>query len=115
MDDHEGNRQGFAAVFSRAGFQVLQAADGAEAVRAAREHRPDAILMDIGMPGMDGVQAAQAIKSDSATAPIPIIALTGQSLIRSWSELRQAGFASYLTKPCEPSRVRAEVEKHMVK
>jgi CheY-like chemotaxis protein len=59
--------------------------------------------MDIGMPGMDGVQAAQAIKSDSATAPIPIKSLTGQSLIRSWSQLRQAGSVSYLTSPASPA------------
>ena len=113
VDDHEGNRQGFAAVFSRAGYHVLQAADGQEGVRAAREHNPDAILMDIGMPGMNGVEAAEALKGDPATANIPIIALTGQALIRSWPELRQAGFSSYLTKPCEPGRVRAEVEKHI--
>ena len=113
MDDHEGNRQGFAAVFSRAGYHVLQAADGADGVRAAREHQPDAILMDIGMPGMDGVEAAKALKDDPATASIPIVALTGQALSRSWPELRQAGFAGYLTKPCEPDRVRTEVERHI--
>lgn len=113
VDDHEGNRHGFAAVFSRAGYHVLQAADGAAGVHTAQEHHPDAILMDIGMPGMDGVQAAKVLKADPATASIPIIALTGQALIRSWPELRQAGFAGYLTKPCEPDRIRAEVERHI--
>lgn len=62
---------------------------------------------------MDGVQAAEVLKADPATVSIPIIALTGQALIRSWPELRQAGFSSYLTQPCEPDRVRAQVEKHI--
>ena len=111
VDDHDANRVGFAAVFRRAGYQVMEATNGEEGVRAAREHHPDVILMDVGMPVMDGIEATRALKSDPATAEIPVVGLTGQALTRTWEELRDAGFTSYLTKPCDPARVRAEVAR----
>lgn len=115
VDDHEANRRGFAMMFTNAGYHVLQAADGEEGVRTAREQQPDAIVMDLGMPGMDGVEATRALRAAPATASIPIVALTGQALVRSWPELRAAGFDGYLTKPCEPHKVRAEVERLIMK
>ena len=87
-------------LLTRDGFAVLEAADGAEAVAAVLASRPDVVLMDLAMPGMDGIEAARAIKGDERTREVPLIALTGHSS-RS-IEASRSGFERILVKPCAP-------------
>ncbi len=84
------------------GYEVLEAADGEQAMTQVQAHRPDVVLLDIMMPKMDGWQVLAAIKSDAALADIPVVMLTAkvqdQDQIRGWSE----GAADYITKPFSP-------------
>lgn len=105
VDDDEDNRVILQAILEHAGFAVLLAADGAEAVEQARAHRPAVVLMDLAMPVMNGWDATRRLKDDRSTAGIPVIAFTaddGASLPR---RLRQTGFCAYLRKPYPPGQV----------
>ena len=80
VEDNEANLELVTRFLRRDGHTVLCAMDGASGVRTALEHIPDLILMDLGLPGMDGWEAAQLIRSSPKSAHIPIIALTAHSL-----------------------------------
>lgn len=89
----------------RHGYRTAIAADGAEAVRLARQMRPDLIFMDIVMPGVNGYQATRALANDPQTRSIPIVMVTskGQEADRVWG-LRQ-GAVDYLVKPVSPDQL----------
>jgi CheY-like chemotaxis protein len=84
------------------GYEVIEAADGEEAMERVRAHRPDVVLLDVMMPKMDGWQVLAAIKDDAELADIPVVMLTAkvqdQDQIRGWSQ----GAADYITKPFSP-------------
>ena len=84
------------------GYEVIEAADGEEALEQVRARRPDVVLLDVMMPKMDGWQVLAAIKADEALADIPVVMLTAkvqdQDQIRGWSQ----GAADYITKPFSP-------------
>jgi DNA-binding response OmpR family regulator len=84
------------------GYEVIEAADGEQAMQQARTHRPDVVLLDVMMPKMDGWQVLAAIKADRDLAEIPVVMLTAkvqdQDQIRGWSQ----GAADYITKPFSP-------------
>ena len=111
VEDNEDNRAVYSTILQYFGYGVLEAADGAEGVRLAREHRPDLILMDISIPVLDGWQATQQIKGDAETAAIPVIALTAHAMPEDRQRSVTAGFDGYLAKPCEPRRVIEEVQR----
>jgi hypothetical protein len=100
-DDHDLNRQLARDVLERIGFRVVEARDGAEAVEAARRERPAAAVLDIAMPGMDGLAAARALRADERTAGIPLVALTALAMRRDEERVREAGFDAYLAKPID--------------
>ncbi|MCC5947866.1 MAG: response regulator [Nitriliruptoraceae bacterium] len=84
------------------GYEVIEAADGEEAMEQVRTHRPDVVLLDVMMPKMDGWQVLSAIKEDDELSSIPVVMLTAkvqdQDQIRGWSQ----GAADYITKPFSP-------------
>ncbi len=84
------------------GYEVIEARDGEEAMQKVTEHKPDAVLLDVMMPKMDGWQVLSALKSDPETADIPVVMLTAKvqdvDQIRGWS----SGAADYITKPFSP-------------
>lgn len=87
--------------FTYIGFHVLLAADGAEAFTLAKDRRPDAIVMDLAMPHMDGFEAIRRLRSEPATRDIPLVVLTGNGLF-GHAEALKAGCDAYLLKPCLP-------------
>ncbi len=114
VEDQPDNRIIYMTILEYAGFTVLEAANGAEGVRRAREHRPDIILMDLSMPVLDGWGAVRQLKTDPETAQIPVCALSAHVLFEGDAErAREAGFDCYLTKPLEPRQVLEEVEKRI--
>ena len=111
-DNHE-QRSLYVAILTGAGYRVIEAGDGTEAVDKAREHRPALVLMDVTMPGTSGWNAVRTLKEDPDTHPIPIIVVTG--LASAWD--RDASLASgcdeYLAKPVSPVRLLEEVRKFL--
>ena len=89
------------------------AEDGYDALSKAQALRPSVIIMDLAMPRMDGWEATRRLKQDPLTRDIPIIALTGHVIERSRERAIEAGADGYLTKPCFPDSLLAEVQRVM--
>jgi CheY-like chemotaxis protein len=99
VEDNMDNYQLVRFVLERAGYEVFLAVNGRDGVDAARFQKPDFILMDLGMPEMDGWAAAEKIKSDPVTKSIPLYAITAHTLPRDRYRALQAGYDGYISKP----------------
>lgn len=110
VDDQETSRSACTAMLEQFGYRVLEASHGAEGIHVARERLPDLILMDVAMPIMDGLEASEMLKRDPRTAHIPILALSGLTLVRQQEQIRTLS-DGFLLKPCAPHALLEEVEK----
>jgi len=110
VDDYPDCRDMYAMYLGLAGFRVLKARDGFEALELARQALPDLILMDLGLPGIDGCEATRRLKEDGATRGVPVVALTAQAPL-SAELLAAAGFESVITKPCLPDELADRVQE----
>lgn len=109
-EDDADQRYLYAEYLRSTGFDVLEAQDGVAAVSLARAKRPDIVLLDMGLPELDGIGVAEALKKDPALADIPIVAISG---LVSGDLRRRAlavGCATYLAKPYSPMALMAEVK-----
>jgi CheY-like chemotaxis protein len=114
VEDNFDNRAIYSVLLQHAGYDVLQAPDGEEGVRLAARDHPDVILMDLSMPVLDGWEALKRLKSDPATASIPVFALSAHVLFEGdFDRALEAGFAGYFTKPVEPKRVLQELNERL--
>ena len=109
VDDIETNRRLLEARLSAEYFEVIEAADGAEAVRRAREDAPDIILLDIMMPGMDGFEACRLLKAETATKHIPVVMVTALDQREDRIKGLEAGADDFLTKPVDDVALFARV------
>jgi CheY-like chemotaxis protein len=98
-EDNEDSINTFSDYLLAKGYRVVVARDGAEAIARSREERPDLILMDIQMPGMDGLEATRRIRADADPATVPIIALTALAMPGDYERCLEAGANEYLSKP----------------
>jgi two-component system cell cycle response regulator DivK len=112
VDDNEKNLKLHRDVLRAAGLRTLEAATGADAIALATMHTPDVILMDLGLPDMDGTDAARALVEDTRTAHIPVVALTSLRLEDDGAGLRAAGFAGYLEKPISVAAFPEQVRRY---
>lgn len=99
VEDNENNRCLFRDILSFHGYEVSIASDGQEGLTLARELKPDLILMDIQMPGMDGMTAGGILKGDPTTSGLKIVALTSFAMRGDREKILAAGFDGYLSKP----------------
>ncbi len=99
VEDDMDNYEFVRFVLERAGYDVFLAVNGRDGVSAARLQKPDLILMDLGMPEMDGWIAAEKIKAEDATKSIPLYALTAHTLPRERLRAMNAGCDAYISKP----------------
>ena len=106
VEDDPDNRRIVVKVLAVGGYGTLEAADGDSAVALARREHPDAIIMDLALPRVDGWEAARRLKADPGTADIPIIALTAFAMRGDEERAREAGCDAYLSKPCRPQAIR---------
>jgi len=111
VEDTEDNRQILRDLLGMAGYEMVEAQDGAQGVAMAAEHRPDLILMDIQMPVMDGYEATRRIKADPALVSIPVIAVTSYALSGDEAKTRAAGCDDYIAKPYSPRQMLAKVRE----
>jgi CheY-like chemotaxis protein len=111
VEDYQDAREMYAAYLQFSGYRVAEATNGVEAIEKTLELVPDIILMDLALPKMDGWEATRRLKSDERTKHIPIVALTGHALAGHAEGARQAGCDSFVTKPCLPDALVAEIRK----
>lgn len=109
VDDYADNRDVYAQFLLFAGVRVEEAEDGYQALAKAFALRPDVIVMDLALPGLDGWEATRRLKRDPRTTSIPIIALTGHVLPGHSQGAMDAGCDLFLTKPCLPERLIEEI------
>jgi len=111
VDDYQDAREMYAEYLQFSGFRVAEAKNGNEAVEQAFALKPDLILMDLSLPGMDGWEATRRLKADDRTRHIPIVALTGHALAGASEGAKKAGCDSFVTKPCLPDDLVVEVRR----
>ena len=101
VEDNALNLELATEVLRAQGHAVLQANTAEEGLRLARAERPDLILLDVRLPGMDGLAAVRALKEDARTSAIPTVAMTAQAMTGDEAQARLAGFDAYVTKPID--------------
>ena len=111
VEDYQDAREMYAAYLQFSGYRVAEATNGVEAIEQAQQLMPDIILMDLALPKMDGWEATRRLKSDERTRNIPIVALTGHALAGHAEGAKQAGCDSFVTKPCLPDALVAEIKR----
>jgi CheY-like chemotaxis protein len=111
VDDYQDAREMYAEYLRVCGFRVSEAATGLEALDLARELSPDLILMDLSLPGIDGVEAARRLKADARTHGIPIVALTGRAESSASAAAHKAGCSGFLLKPALPEKIVTEIRR----
>ncbi|HSE92381.1 MAG TPA: response regulator, partial [Methylomirabilota bacterium] len=99
VEDNAKNRKLVRDVLQFKGYQTLEAETGEDGVRLAREHRPALVLMDIQLPGIDGITALGQLRSDAGTRAIPVLAVTASAMTHDRQKILAAGFDGYQTKP----------------
>lgn len=99
------------ATFKKGGYQCLLCRTGEEALRVATHEKPDLIVMDVMMPGMDGLEAVRKLKADERTGGIPVIVLTAKGHALTEAAAREAGAALFLTKPFSPTQMLVETKR----
>ncbi len=91
-------------------FRTLEAFDGEEGIARAKAERPDLILMDLQLPGMDGLTATRLLRQDPVTAGIPVVALTAHAMMGDRERALEAGCNGYIAKPIDTRRFLAQVQ-----
>ena len=113
IEDHEENRRIMRDLLTHAGYEMLEALTGEEGLAAAVQERPDLILMDIQLPGIDGYEVTRRIKADPALRAIPIIAVTSYALSGDDLKALAAGCNAYVTKPFSPRALLGKVREYL--
>jgi CheY-like chemotaxis protein len=111
VDDDPATRTLYSINLQLEGIVVLEAADGRQALERARAERPDLVLSDVMMPGFDGFQLAEALRSDQRTSQIPLVFLSGESAAANEARARELGALAYVTKRLDPPAVAALVAR----
>jgi two-component system, cell cycle response regulator DivK len=113
VDDYDDGREMYADALRFAGFQVVEASNGHQAVALAAEHLPDLILMDLSLPGIDGWEATSRLKSDDETKHLRVIALTAHALKDEQERAMHVGCDGFITKPCLPDELITKVRQFL--
>jgi len=112
VEDQEDNRRILRDLLSNAGYDMMEAEDGEQALAAIARRRPDLILMDIQLPLLDGYEATRRIKADPALKTIPIIVVTSYALSGDEDKARAAGGDDYVAKPFSPRALLAKIREY---
>ena len=113
IEDQEDNRRIVRDLLTSVGYAMIEAGTGEEGVTLAEAHRPDLILMDIQLPGMDGYEVTRRIKANPALAAIPIIAVTSYALSGDEDKAKAAGCDAYIAKPYSPRQLLAKIREYL--
>jgi CheY-like chemotaxis protein len=112
VEDNEDTRRVYGMILRHFGYEVEEVTNGLDAVAAARSRRPSLVLMDIGLPGLNGWQASRLLKADPSTAAIPLIAFSAR--VDSTADLgRKATFDGFILKPISPNALVRRVDAYL--
>ena len=113
VEDNEINMYLCGRILKNSGYEVIEARSGEEGVELAIKEKPDLILMDIQLSGIDGYEATKRLRKSEADGEIPIIALTSYAMAGDKKKALKAGCTGYIEKPINPETFIAEIEKHL--
>ena len=113
VEDQADNRRILRDMLGNAGYELIEAESGEEALTAVETRRPDLILMDIQLPVMDGYEATRRIRFNPELKSIPIIAVTSYALAGDEAKALAVGCTAYITKPFSPRALLAKVQEHL--
>ena len=113
VEDNEKNMYLISFILKKHEYEVIEAATGEEGVELAIKEKPDLIIMDIQLPGIDGMEATKRIRASKADGDIPIIALTSYAMAGDKEKALEAGCTGYIEKPINPETFAAEIEKYI--
>ena len=113
IEDQEDNRQIVRDLVTASGYELIEATTGEEGIEAAVRERPDLILMDIQLPGIDGYEVTRRIKANPQLQKIPIIAVTSYALSGDDKKAFAAGCDGYVTKPYSPRLLLAKIKEYL--
>jgi CheY-like chemotaxis protein len=113
VEDNEKNMKLFRDVLQASGFATLEATTAEEGIDLAAAHRPSLVLMDVQLPGIDGVEALERLRADDRTAAIPVLAVTAQAMSGDRERFADAGFDGYLSKPVDVLELIDVVKGHV--
>ena len=113
VEDQEDNRRIMRDLLTSVGYEVIEAVTGEEGVTTAETHRPDLILMDIQLPGLDGYEATRQIKANPDLEHIPIIVVTSYALSGDDVKAFEAGCNAYVSKPFSPRELLAKIREYL--
>jgi two-component system, cell cycle response regulator DivK len=111
VEDHEDNRRILRDLLTSAGFELVEAETGLDGVTMAKLHKPDLILMDLQLPGIDGYEAARQIRSEPTLSSVAIIAVTSYALSGDEQRALAAGCNAYVCKPYSPRQLLAKIRE----
>ena len=111
VEDNEKNRKLVRDVLTFKGYAIIEAETGEEGVRLAQERLPSLVLMDIRLPGIDGIEALRQLRAEEATREIPIMAMTASVMTADRQKITDAGFDAFQSKPLKVSDFIAAVER----
>ncbi len=112
VEDNEKSMKLFRDLLQATGYSTVEARTGEDAVELARSQAPAVVLMDVQLPGIDGVEALARLRGDERTASIPVLALTAQAMHGDRERFLEAGFDGYLSKPVDLVELLRAVEEH---
>jgi two-component system, cell cycle response regulator DivK len=112
VEDNEKNMKLFRDVLQASGYETVEATTGEAAIELAVEHEPTLVLMDVQLPGIDGIEALGELRRDDRTASIPVLALTAQAMHGDRERFLEAGFDGYLAKPVDVIELVNAVKEH---
>lgn len=111
VDDKDLSRELIRTILEQCGHLVCEASDGFDAVRSAREFRPDLIVLDLQMPLLDGYGVLRVLRADETFAAVPVVAVTASAMHGDREHALAAGFTGYLAKPVRVHALRSELER----
>ena len=114
-EDNAVNRELLRELLESRGYSVSEACDGREALEAVRQTQPDILLLDIGMPILDGFALISKIREDPASATLPVLAITAYAMHGDREKIMNSGFDGYLSKPVNANSLIAEMDRLLAK
>jgi CheY-like chemotaxis protein len=113
VEDNENNRYLIGYILRKHGHEVIEAVSGEKGLELALKEKPDLILMDIQLPGMDGLETTKQIRASEADGGIPIIALTSYAMTGDKERALKAGCTGYIEKPVDPETIMTNIESYL--